>query len=129
MGGWGFLSPLKHIFFPTAKQGLPWSTDEHFPHGQTLKGLVMVNRWAVFSSFLLDLTRAKMTFVIFFQFSQNPKSQNPKIPNIQISKYPNIQISKYPNIQINIQKNITQAVGLTSVWTCLFLIQLCSNMH
>ena len=63
--------------------------------------MAVVNRWAVsfmFFFFLLDLTRATTTFVIF-QFQQfHPKSQNPKYPNIQISQIS--QISKYPNIQL-----------------------------
>ena len=73
--------------------------------------VAVVNKQPVsfFLSFFLgpDLTRAKTTFNIFFQFQQFhqikpiqpiPKSENPKYPNIQISKYPNIQISKYPKI-------------------------------
>ena len=61
--------------------------------------MAVVNRWPVslllFLLFLLDLTEAKITFIILFQFPQNHK-----ITKSQISKYPKIQQSKYPNTQI-----------------------------
>ena len=77
--------------------------------------VAVVNRQSV--SLLLssrpDLTKAKTTFMIFFQFQQFhqiqpiPRSENPKYPNIQISIYP-----KYPNIHTGHGSDLYQALFL-----------------
>ena len=90
LGFWENWKKIPKVVFALVRSRNKKKKEEENVH---LKGLAVVNRLTVSSSsaFLLlpDLTRAKTTIVISFQFSQNPKIQNPKILKSQISKYQN----------------------------------------
>ena len=118
---------LSCSIFPMANpERVPWSTYDKFS---------LFLFWLFFLG--PDLMRAKTTFMIFFQFPQNPKiqkSQISKYPNAQIQKLQKFPKSKNPKIPNSQSQQISQAVGLTSVWPCCQMHKInqnikCTKLH